>query len=778
MAIDMSQFHQVFFEETSEHLASMETLLLDLDVANPSPEQLNAIFRAAHSIKGGSGTFGFTDMTEVTHVLETLLDRLRKQEIVLRPEMIDAFLAAGDVLRAQLAHHQGGPAADQASIDDVRARLQGLASDGEEAGVEPAAVAPALRQIMLECVLPPAIAGKPAVVTNLMAALEDVAAVNVEHRPDADNPRLAAMLTCTLTDDEIREALAFYLAPDEIHLAEPGAEEEAYGFFQDVEPTQAAVPVGEAAIPDADPGYGFFVDLPTADTELAIEVPASEVPIIEVPICEADPDGRFGLFEDAPGKPEHLPRRDVSPAESPAAIEGLGYGLFVDAPGGCGLFDEAPGAEVACAAAWSEPSSGRRLIDNPSVEVARTGRRETDKTATAANSDTSIRVSVDKVDQLVNLVGELVITQAMLAEAAGRLDPGLAERLLLGVDQLARNSRDLQEAVMSIRMLPIGMVFSRFPRVVRDLAGKLGKQVEFRTVGESTELDKSLIEKIADPLTHLVRNSLDHGIETPEARIATGKPPRGTLTLRASHQGGNIVVEVIDDGAGLDRARILAKARERELPAHDGMSDHEVWQLIFAPGFSTAEQVTDLSGRGVGMDVVRRNIEGLGGRVELESSPGHGTRTVIRLPLTLAILDGMSVDVAGETYIVPINAVVESLQVPADALRTLGGDSRVVRVRDEYLPLVALAEVMGVPEAAPGPGIVVVVETDEGKAALLVDALLGQHQVVIKSLESNYRKVPGMSGATILGDGRVALILDVPAIVRLGLASGRRREAA
>lgn len=331
---------------------------------------------------------------------------------------------------------------------------------------------------------------------------------------------------------------------------------------------------------------------------------------------------------------------------------------------------------------------------------------------------------------------------------------------------------------MSIRMLPIGMVFSRFPRVVRDLAGKLGKQVEFRTVGESTELDKSLIEKIADPLTHLVRNSLDHGIETPEARIATGKPPRGTLTLRASHQGGNIVVEVIDDGAGLDRARILAKARERELPAHDGMSDHEVWQLIFAPGFSTAEQVTDLSGRGVGMDVVRRNIEGLGGRVELESSPGHGTRTVIRLPLTLAILDGMSVDVAGETYIVPINAVVESLQVPADALRTLGGDSRVLRVRDEYLPLVALAEVMGVPEAAPGPGIVVVVETDEGKAALLVDALLGQHQVVIKSLESNYRKVPGMSGATILGDGRVALILDVPAIVRLGLASGRRREAA
>jgi two-component system chemotaxis sensor kinase CheA len=428
-------------------------------------------------------------------------------------------------------------------------------------------------------------------------------------------------------------------------------------------------------------------------------------------------------------------------------------------------------------------SPGRRLTDSPAVETAKTGRRDTDKTVTAANSETSIRVSVEKVDQLINLVGELVITQAMLAEAASYLDPVQAEKLLAGIDLLARNTRDMQESVMSIRMLPMSMVFSRFPRVVRDLAGKLNKQVEMKTIGENTELDKGLIEKISDPLTHLVRNSLDHGIEIPEKRIAAGKSPKGTLTLKASHQGGNIVIEVIDDGAGLNRTRILSKAKERGLPVNDAMSDHEVWQLIFAPGFSTADVVTDVSGRGVGMDVVKRNIEGMGGRVELESSTGHGTRTVIRLPLTLAILDGMSVGVGGETFIVPITSVIESLQPRLEDIRTMAGESRMVHIRGEYLPFVSLAEAFNLPGVEDvTKGIVVVVEAEDGKAALFVDELLGQHQVVIKSLEDNYRKVPGVSGATIMGDGRVALILDVTAVTRMGLAGSgnyaRRRLAA
>jgi two-component system chemotaxis sensor kinase CheA len=327
----------------------------------------------------------------------------------------------------------------------------------------------------------------------------------------------------------------------------------------------------------------------------------------------------------------------------------------------------------------------------------------------------------------------------------------------------------MQESVMSIRMMPISMVFSRFPRVVRDLAQKLGKQIELKTIGEGTELDKGLIERISDPLTHLVRNSIDHGVEMPDDRVAKGKSPVGCITLKAYHQGGNIVIEVSDDGAGLDRGRILAKAREKGIAVNDQMSDGEVWQLIFEPGFSTAEQVTEVSGRGVGMDVVKRNIGAMGGRVEIESMKGIGTRMTVRLPLTLAILDGMSVAAGKETYIIPLGYVVESLQVERAMIRSIAGVERLIQVRGEFLPVVALYEVFGIANTALrlDQGIMVVVEADGAKAALFIDALLGQHQVVIKSLESNYRKVAGISGATIMGDGHVALILDVAALVQM-----------
>jgi two-component system, chemotaxis family, sensor kinase CheA len=790
MSIDMSQFYQVFFEETSEHLANMENLLLNLDVDNPSLEDLNAIFRAAHSIKGGSGTFGFTDMTSVTHVLEGLLDRLRKEELPLRAEMVDAFLAAGDVLRAQLEHHQGGPEADAGEIEAICARLTRLAS-GDASTVAASVTTPQpvaeARRIKLTCLFPPDVAGSSDTVGNILASLSEIAAVDMRHRPDAADGRFEATLTTTLGDMELKDALAFYLAPDDIVLASaPEAEETAYGLFDALPETMA---------PTEEDGYGFFTDVepaPTPQADPGYGLFDGETAISSLPATTEDEDGSFGLFEDAPGRLENLPDRDISPGDSPAAMEGPGYGIFVDAPGGLGVFANAPGAErlmTQPAANEAKPipsetsvppvSPGRRLSDNPSIEIAKSGRRDTDKSVIAASADTSIRVSVEKVDQLINLVGELVITQAMLAETAGSLDPLEAEQLLAGIDLLSRNTRDLQESVMSIRMLPMSMVFSRFPRVVRDLAGKLSKQVEMKTIGENTELDKGLIEKITDPLTHLVRNSLDHGIETPEKRVAAGKNPKGTLTLKASHQGGAVVIEVMDDGGGLNRARILEKARERGLPVNDSMTDHDVWQLIFAPGFSTADVVTDVSGRGVGMDVVKRNIEGLGGKVELESSPGFGTRTVIRLPLTLAILDGMSVGVGGETFIVPITTVVESLQPNQDDVRTMAGDSRMMHIRGEYLPLVSLAEAFGLPGVEDiTKGLVVVVEAEEGKAALFVDELLGQHQVVIKSLEANYRKVPGISGATIMGDGRVALILDVSAVTRLGMSNSKRRLAA
>jgi two-component system chemotaxis sensor kinase CheA len=379
----------------------------------------------------------------------------------------------------------------------------------------------------------------------------------------------------------------------------------------------------------------------------------------------------------------------------------------------------------------------------------------------------TIRVGVEKVDQMINLVGELVITQAMLAQAASKVDPVQFERLMNGLVQLERNTRDLQESVMSIRMMPISVVFSRFPRVVRDLSQKLGKQVELKLSGENTELDKGLIERISDPLTHLIRNSLDHGIESTEARLRNGKSAVGTITLSASHQSGNIVIEVGDDGAGLNRDLILSKARSRGLPVSDSMSDQEVWLLIFEAGFSTAEQVTEVSGRGVGMDVVKRNISAMGGRVEIQSVGGVGTRMTVRLPLTLAILDGMSVAVGQENYIIPLNYVIESLQPKKSMIKTVSGVQRLIQVRGEYLPVVALYEAFGIKEHTEDVenSIMVVLEADGTKAALLVDALVGQHQVVIKSLEANYRKVHGVSGATIMGDGHVALILDVSALV-------------
>ncbi|MDB5905569.1 MAG: cheA, partial [Betaproteobacteria bacterium] len=618
--------YQAFFDEAEEHLATMEHLLLGLDLAAPSDDGLNAIFRAAHSIKGSSGTFGFNDMTGVTHELETLLDRLRKHELAVTSAMIDAFLEARDVIKSQLDGHRSGGASPVDAAAGVIARLQRL-----------------------------------------------------------------------------------YAA--------------------------------EAAAAPADAGYGFFADEPTADAQAPAPAPAT-----------ADPG--YGFFD------------TVVSTEADQ-----GYGFF-DTPVSAAAVEAAPQADVAPAVKPEAPVSGK-------VEALRPAARAADKPVAAAQAEAStIRVGVDKVDALINLVGELVITQAMLAQSGESLDPVVHEKLVAGLAQLERNTRDLQESVMSIRMMPMSFVFSRFPRVVRDTAGKLGKEVELKTEGETTELDKGLIEKLADPLTHLVRNSLDHGIETPDERLAAGKPRHGTLTLRAFQQGGNIYVEVTDDGAGLNRSRILAKALEGGMSVSESMSDQEVYALIFEAGFSTAEKITDVSGRGVGMDVVRRNIREMGGSVEIDSAAGHGTRITIRLPLTLAILDGLSVAVGQETFIIPLTYISESLQPAAADIKTIAGRGRTVHVRGDYLPLIALHEVFNIePQVTdPSKGITVILDSDGVRSALFVDALLGEHQVVIKSLETNYRRVPGVAGATIMGDGRVALILDAGALG--GLARSDERLAA
>ncbi len=722
MTIDMSQFYQVFFEETAEHLNEMEQLLLNIDVDSPDPDDLNAVFRAAHSIKGGSGTFGFTDMTGVTHILETLLDRIRKGELAIRPEMIDAFLEARDVLGAQLAGHQNGEEVDEQAAKDVCEKLGQLTKD-ESPPAPTAAPAPApaaqaapppaaIQTFRIQFTPSPTALEQGIKLDGLFEDLRAMGSFEVnECAATADCPQCWKM---TLTTDAgqaaIQDIFDFFAEPDQLRISveEPAAEDPGYGFFEDLPPPSQPQTSEEDA-----QGYGFFTDLPKNQEQ-------------------TEQEQGYGFFQEI--TPPPASEADTPPPQPIVSVQ--------------------------------------EVIEHPTPQ-AHPNRRTADMAKPAekpgVQGDASIRVNVEKVDQLINLVGELVITQAMLAQTASKVDPVLYESLLNGMATLERNTRDLQESVMSIRMMPIGFVFSRFPRVVRDLAGKLGKKVELVTVGEGTELDKGLIEKLADPLTHLVRNSLDHGVEMPDKRAAAGKPEKGTITLRASHQGGNIMIEVIDDGAGLSRDKILAKAREKDIPVTDGMSDQDVFGLIFAPGFSTAEVVTDVSGRGVGMDVVKRNISEMGGHVEIDSSLGHGTRIIIRLPLTLAILDGMSIAVGDEIFIVPLTYIAESLQPGESDIKTISGSGRVVHVRGEYIPLIALYEIFGMtPKITdPSKGIVVLLEAEGKKAAMFIDELVGQHQVVIKSLETNYRKVSGVSGATIMGDGRVALILDVGTLVRM-----------
>ncbi|SED58598.1 CheA signal transduction histidine kinase [Burkholderia sp. WP9] len=757
MTLDITQFYQTFFDEADELLAQMEQLLLNLDIAHPDPEDLAAIFRAAHSIKGGAATFGFTALTETTHILESLLDRARNNELVLRKDMIDTFLETKDVLSGQLADYRASAEPDAATARAICAKLERLHKESAEGGAPAAAAAVAPVAVEAnqggsapEHVVEQAVQaaggwtdGEPAQTGQAAGAggADDSAGphlkITLRGVGEKDQELLAEelgnlgnivgqvksggdltlWLATDVTSDDIIAVCCFVIDESQIVIGRGTAP---------ADETQQ----GEPGTPDA------------ADSSPAQAVPAHQAGHAASPAPAAGTAApasaaTHGLF-DAPAAP-------ASAAAQSAAATGAA----------------APAQAAATQAATTQAASAAAPAEHD---------RKAARPAAAAGGaeGSSIRVGVEKVDQLINLVGELVITQAMLAETTSTFDPALHDRLFNGMAQLERNARDLQEAVMSIRMMPMDYVFSRFPRLVRDLAAKLGKEVELVTFGQATELDKSLIERIIDPLTHLVRNSLDHGIETVEARRAAGKDSTGQLVLSAAHHGGNIVIEVSDDGAGLRRDKILAKAAKQGMQVSETMSDEEVWNLIFLPGFSTAEQVTDVSGRGVGMDVVKRNIQSMGGHVEITSHAGKGSTTRIVLPLTLAILDGMSVKVGNEIFILPLNFVMESLQPQAEDIYTVANGERVVRVRGEYLPLVALHEVFNVEDAKQEPtqGIVTIMQTEGRRFAMLIDELVGQQQVVVKNLETNYRKVHGISAATILGDGSVALIVDVAALNR------------
>lgn len=670
--MDITKFYQAFFEEADELLSEMEQLLLGLDLEAPDSEHLNAIFRAAHSIKGGAATFGFLALTDTTHLLENLLDRARHGDLQLSTKLMDAFLETKDVLHKQLNAYRSGGEPEPEMVLGICTVLRQLAQ--ETIGSSSASTAKA--------------AAEPALLTVTVA----------ESQPEtAEVPGSSLKVHFSKVSESDRKLLGDELG----HLGRVRSQ------------TQT-------------------------DDSLTVWLDTSCDPSELIAVCcfivETD---QIDISTESPLKPGAEPQ-NMCPTPS------LKLGASIDLPA------------KADAVAVPMPASG------------------------SAKDSSSIRVDVDKVDQIINLVGELVITQSMLTQTASTLDPVLHEHLLSGMAHLERNARDLQESVMSIRMMPMDYVFSRFPRLVRDLSAKLGKQVQLVTVGKETELDKSLIERIIDPITHLVRNSLDHGIEGPEQRAFAGKDPVGRLTLSAQHQGGSIVIEVKDDGGGLVREKILAKAIQQGMPISESMSDDEVWQLIFAPGFSTAEAVTDVSGRGVGMDVVKRNIQEMGGHVEVTSIQGRGTVIKIVLPLTLAILNGMSVKVGEEVYILPLNYVIESLQPHTKDVHSITPDEHVMHVRGEYLALIELHKLFDVGDAIcePTQGIAVILQAEGARFALLVDQLVGQHQVVVKNLETNYRKVPGISAATILGDGNVALIIDVAAVQRTHRENTARRISA
>lgn len=692
---DLSQFYQIFFEEAGENLDLMEQMLLNLNLETADDEELNGIFRCAHSVKGGAATFGFSDVAELTHQMESLLDRLRRHELKPNSAMVDVLLESADASRGLLARHQSGETGEGPPTADLVKRIRLLVSGADAPAAAPVAktaapvpvVAPVVKVVAPEKKLAPGVRSLEIVISKLaqpetadaiMELFRDIPGLgDIKPMPSSQADTRIFAAETTSTDDDLLDLFAFHVSREQVRI------------------TENQNPAEEVAAPSA---------------------PALIQP--------EEASAGFGFFDGAPGAPGTV----VAPSPVATAV----------------VADEVSVAKLA-------PAGPKAALP-----------------AHAQPEAATIRVAISKVDQLINLVGELVITQAMLAQNSRALDPALYQQLLTGLTDLDRNTRDLQESVMSIRMIPMSIVFSRFPRMLRDLASKLGKKVDFVTQGEATELDKGLVEKITDPLTHLVRNSCDHGIEMPADRIRAGKPETGTITLSAAHQGGSIVIEVRDDGKGMSRQKILAKARERGLDVSDQMSDADVWQLIFAPGFSTAEVVTDVSGRGVGMDVVKRNITSLNGTVDIESAEGYGMRVSVRLPLTLAIMDGMSVGVGNEVYILPLSSVVESFQVQSGAVSTVGQGAQLVKVRDEYMPVIELEKVFQVPrfDMDKSSDIMVVIEAEGSRVVLLVDELLGQQQVVVKNLESNYRKVPNVSGATILGDGKVALILDTGALVR------------
>ena len=686
MSIDLAQFHQVFFEESFEGLDAMETGLLDLDTGDVDSEEINTIFRAAHSIKGGAGTFGFMEVSNFTHVMETLLDEMRDGRRQVTQPTVDVLLKSVDFLREMLTAIQDGEEVDKERMaecqDALNTELNGDAASSQDDATEQVETPENTEQArgwhIVFCPHESLMrnGNDPVRMLRELESLGDLT-VEVDYQ---GLPNLYDM-----------NPEACYLSWDLRLEGDDISREDIDDIFAWVEDDcdMAIRPIGEQT---------FGVENP-----VTAELASNETPEVQPEQDNAQPDSS-----------------SQSPVENSTPTK-------------------------------NEPAAPKKKKAN--------------------SGSSSIRVDTDKIDTLINMVGELVITQSMLSLLGDNFEVDKVDQLKTGLVQLERHTRELQESVMNIRMLPISFVFSRFPRLVHDLSSKLGKQIELKLSGEHTEVDKTVIELLSDPLVHLVRNSLDHGVEMPDVRVAAGKPALGTVHLNAFHRGGNIVIEISDDGKGLDAEMLKRKAIEKGLiDEATNLTEKQCYELIFMAGFSTAEQLSDVSGRGVGMDVVRRNIQSLGGSIEIRSDLGKGSTIAIHLPLTLAILDGQSIAVGDETYIVPLVSIIESVNLTSDMINRVIGRGETFKLRDEYLPIVRMHEIFGIDSAKATSlteGLVVVVEGQGTRCGLFVDDLLGQQQVVIKSLEANYRRAEGVSGATILGDGSVALILDIPGLVRL-----------
>lgn len=692
MSTDLSHFKDAFFEESQEHLTTIEEGLLQLEQRPTDIDLLNRIFRGAHSIKGNSGMFGFTAVSQFTHKMESVLDQLRSSQMVVTAEVTDLPLQSLDCLKTLIDCARTGEAPNESLIADLGARLEACQSG--QVPVEQAIVATAAPQAENRGRHHYIISWTPP--TYLFQRGLDPALFIRE---------LKELGTVTRVELDLKGLPA---------LRDLDAEQCYLGWTIEVESTKERKVI-EAV-------FDFVRD----DSKLTIAHPEPE--------SEAGDRGSNG------GKP-------------------LGEILIES-----GVVSQSQ-LEHALA---QQKRVGEILVEQKvatSEQISEALRKQGESSVPAKKADTtSIRVDTVKIDRLINLVGELVITQSMLSDLGSRFEMSQLPVLLERMAQLERNTREIQERVMGIRMVPIGNTFSRFPRLVRDLSGKSGKKIQLILSGEETELDKTVIESIGDPLTHLVRNSADHGLEPPEERIAAGKSEQGVIRLNAFHEGGNICITVEDDGRGLNRDKIWAKALKQGLVSEsDKLSDDQIWPLIFRPGFSTAEKVTDVSGRGVGMDVVKRNIEGLGGTVSIKTVFGKGTTFTLKLPLTLAIIEGMTVRVGQDTYIVPLLSILESIQPKREMIKTIVSRGELVNVRGTYVPMMRLYEVFQLqPEMTdPTKAILLILETEGERVAVMVDEILGQQQVVIKSMEQNFRKIEGVAGATILGDGTVGFILDV-----------------